>query len=148
MGRTLDTLCSQLNLSDINLLTSTGVKKNLKYCEIPADQQWRSSMVTELIKLMNQSLSPWLHSRRNQCNVGLHMHHLGLLFSSCWQVFSPGISSFSPAPPRTKFSHQHKLYQSYCVRIKVIIIIFVCQSSDNKPSDLFWTMWDIFELDV
>lgn len=57
MGRTLDTLCSQLNISDIKLLSSTVVKKNMKYFEIPAEHQWRSSMVTELIKLRNQSLS-------------------------------------------------------------------------------------------
>ena len=57
MGRTLDTLCSQLNISDINLLTSTGLKTKLKYFETPAEEQWRSSMITELIKLRNQSLS-------------------------------------------------------------------------------------------
>jgi hypothetical protein len=57
MGRTLDSLCSQLNISDINLLTSTGVKTKLKYFETPSEEEWRSSMVTELIKLRNQSLS-------------------------------------------------------------------------------------------
>ena len=77
MGRILDTLCSQLNISDINLLTSTGLKNKLKYFETPAEEQWRLSMITELIKL-----SPWLHSRGNQCNVGLQMHNLGLLLSS------------------------------------------------------------------
>ena len=57
MGRTLDMLCRQLDISDLSQLTSCIVKRKLKYSEIPEEEKWRPSTVTELLKLRSQSLS-------------------------------------------------------------------------------------------
>jgi hypothetical protein len=57
MGRTLDILCRQLDISDPSQLSSCIVKRTLKYSEIPEEEKWRTSTVTELLKLRSQSLS-------------------------------------------------------------------------------------------
>ena len=57
MGRTLGTLCRQCGLDDMQLLTSNLVKSKTAYCRVPADEQWRTDITSELIRLRSDALS-------------------------------------------------------------------------------------------
>ena len=105
MGRTLDSLCKYL----------WHQSPDIHWCEDQIEVLWNSFWRRVALKHGNRtdqteepvSLSPWLHSRVNQCNDGLHMHHLGLLLSSPYADgrFFPWALQFSPAPTRTKYSN-------------------------------------------
>ena len=57
MGRTLDSLCKQCGVTDLNLLTSKHVKTKMSYFSIPEEHKWRANTVTELLQLKKKSLS-------------------------------------------------------------------------------------------
>ena len=58
LGRTLSRLCLDLKIEDNDLskLTSSKVKSNMKYFEIPKEEQWREAIVKELIAAKNNEL--------------------------------------------------------------------------------------------
>ena len=57
MGRTLDFLCRECNISDHNLLSASLVKKYVKYFPIPDEERWRDNCVNELLQIRNDFLS-------------------------------------------------------------------------------------------
>ena len=57
LGRTLESLCTECNVPDIISLTPNIVKNRLKYFDIPVEEQWRATSVSELLQLRTESLS-------------------------------------------------------------------------------------------
>ena len=57
LGRTLGSLVYLCKTDNISLLTSNCIKKNLLYFPVPAAQEWRRQMVTELIQLRDKNFS-------------------------------------------------------------------------------------------
>ena len=49
MGRTLNSLCRQCKLGDIEHLTANLVKKRSEYFRAPDNEQWRLGLVPELL---------------------------------------------------------------------------------------------------
>ena len=57
MGRTLSTLCQDMNIHELDKLTATMVKRKMRYFEIPEQDCWRVPMVKELIGIRNGELT-------------------------------------------------------------------------------------------
>ena len=57
LGRTLFSLCRMCQTDTIDSLTPRTVKKKVKYFEVPDHEEWRISLVAELLQLRKGSLS-------------------------------------------------------------------------------------------
>ena len=57
MGRTLETLCLECDVSHITKLSANLIKSKLKYHRVPEDEKWKINVAAELLQLRNQRLS-------------------------------------------------------------------------------------------
>ena len=56
MGRTLNSLCRECKLEDIEHLTANLVKKKSEYFRAPDNEQWRLRLVPELLQLRSENM--------------------------------------------------------------------------------------------
>ena len=56
MGRTLNSLCRECKLEDIEHLTANLVKKKCEYFRAPDNEQWRLRLVPELLQLRSENM--------------------------------------------------------------------------------------------
>ena len=57
MGRTLETLCLECDVSHITKLSANLIKSKLKYHRVPEEEKWKINVAAELLQLRNQRLS-------------------------------------------------------------------------------------------